>query len=444
MATRYAVVRPRQTVDELHRGRDRVPPGARALRPSDHQQDFAHGRPATASASKPPDLPRKAVAHGGACLGRPVAAPRAIPAGGPGLRRPPPISTCSPASTPRCIPGVLAALALGLGGRAWWMFRGLPGPAVTRQPPPGAATAASPHRPWRHLRIAWPPPGRSHGAAMWDAHRQREVKRLAGLGNWPAPSRAGELDGRALRLVPVLLLALGLVAIAGGWLTGLVAAACLHASLPPPPPVRRSSGSRRRPTPASRRSISTSPDTARQAPRCRSAASWPASSMTCADASRRCSRSTERTPNSPRSAKGKYQVEQVGAEGQQSRPPRRRAATSRRAGSCTSSPIWRRPSISRARFQSTLVDAGRLRRSDDFGVKRRSSRSGLHGSVLGDEAVSETTRSRKSCASICRSPPSAWPRSYDTFVRDLTSASVGRSEGTMRALCRRRDWPGRS
>ena len=116
-------------------------------------------------------------------------------------------------------------------------------------------------------------------------------------------------------------------------------------------------GSRRRPIPASRRSISTWPS-ATSCCACRSAASSRASSTTCAAASRRKLVIDGKGTEFATVGKGKYQIEQVITEGNEITC--RRAATSRRAGSCTSFPTWRRPSSSPSRSAST---SGRPRSS---------------------------------------------------------------------------------
>ena len=72
-------------------------------------------------------------------------------------------------------------------------------------------------------------------AALWEAHRRREAERLAGLSNRPAHPGLAVLDTWALRFVPVLALIVAL-AVAGGWRSDRMMAAVTPA-FPPPPPV---------------------------------------------------------------------------------------------------------------------------------------------------------------------------------------------------------------
>ena len=201
--------------------------------------------------------------------------------------------------------GVLAALALGFVGLAWWRFRDfhLAGPRTKRDPPPRAGFAACRTGRWSPCRTrlaagshdqhgrgpvggASPPRGRAAGRPQQQASASRPRRSST-------PGRCG--------FVPLL---------------ALVVAVAVGRRLAQPiawrPPSRRPSrrrrrwspisGSRRRPIPASRRSISTWPSTT-SCCACRSAASSRASSTTCAAAIRPSCRSTARRPSSAPSAR---------------------------------------------------------------------------------------------------------------------------------------------
>ncbi|MDP2331542.1 MAG: TIGR02302 family protein [Reyranella sp.] len=132
--------------------------------------------------------------------------------------------------------GLLVALALALAGLGWWELRNFAWPAREAAVRRLERDSGVPHRPLVAVqdRLA-AGEGDPMAAALWDVHRRREVERLAGLGNKPAHPGLAALDGWALRLVPVLLLIVA-VASAGGWRSDRMTAAFTPA-FPPPPPV---------------------------------------------------------------------------------------------------------------------------------------------------------------------------------------------------------------
>jgi len=132
--------------------------------------------------------------------------------------------------------GLLAVLAFALAGLAWWRLREFAWPAREAAIRRLERDSGVPHRPLVAVqdRLA-AGEGDPMAAALWDVHRRREVERLAGLGNKPAHPGLAALDTWALRLVPVLLLIVA-VASAGGWRVDRMTAAFTPA-FPPPPPV---------------------------------------------------------------------------------------------------------------------------------------------------------------------------------------------------------------
>ena len=132
--------------------------------------------------------------------------------------------------------GILAALAIGFAGLAWWSLRDFAWPARDAAIRRLERDSGVPHRPLVAVedKLA---AGSSDpmAAALWEAHRRREAERLAGLTNKPAHPGLAVLDSWALRFVPVLTLVVAL-AIAGGWRSDRMAAAVTPA-FPPPPPV---------------------------------------------------------------------------------------------------------------------------------------------------------------------------------------------------------------
>ena len=83
--------------------------------------------------------------------------------------------------------GLLAVLALALGGLAWWEFRDFAWPAREDAIRRLERDSGVPHRPLVAVqdRLA-AGEGDPMAVALWEAHRRREVERLAGLGNKPA------------------------------------------------------------------------------------------------------------------------------------------------------------------------------------------------------------------------------------------------------------------
>ena len=131
---------------------------------------------------------------------------------------------------------LLVALGLAFAGLGWWEFRNVAWPTQEAAVRRLERDSGVPHRPLIAVqdRLA---AGADDpmAAALWETHRRREVERLAGLSNRPAHPGLAALDTWALRLVPVLLLIVA-VASAGGWRTDRLMAAFTPA-FPPPPPV---------------------------------------------------------------------------------------------------------------------------------------------------------------------------------------------------------------
>ena len=132
--------------------------------------------------------------------------------------------------------GLLAVLAIAFCGLGWWRLAISPGPrheaAVRRL----ERDSGVPHRPLVAVQDQLAAGGNDPMAtALWEAHRRREAERLAGLSNKPAHPGLAVLDTWALRFVPILALVVAL-AIAGGWRSDRMAAAFTPA-FPPPPPV---------------------------------------------------------------------------------------------------------------------------------------------------------------------------------------------------------------
>jgi len=132
--------------------------------------------------------------------------------------------------------GILVALGLGFAGLAWWRLRDFAWPAREAAIRRLERDSGVPHRPLIAVqdRLA---AGETDpmAAALWQAHRRREAERLAGLSNGPARPGLANLDKWALRFVPVLALVVA-IAVAGGWRSDRMAAAVTPA-FPPPPPV---------------------------------------------------------------------------------------------------------------------------------------------------------------------------------------------------------------
>src|SRR3954471_12260203 len=103
--------------------------------------------------------------------------------------------------------GLLAVLALALVGLGWWELRNFAWPTREAAVRRLERDSGVPHRPLVAVqdRLAT---GENDpmAAALWDAHRRREVERLSGLGNKPAHPGLAMLDTWAMRPVPVLLL----------------------------------------------------------------------------------------------------------------------------------------------------------------------------------------------------------------------------------------------
>src|SRR6267142_2925255 len=132
--------------------------------------------------------------------------------------------------------GLLAVLALALGGLGWWRLRDFAWPARETAIRRLERDSGVPHRPLVAVqdRLA-AGENDSMAAALWETHRRREAKRLAGLSNKPARPGLAVLDAWALRFAPVLALVVAIVS-AGGWRSERMAAAFTPA-FPPPPPV---------------------------------------------------------------------------------------------------------------------------------------------------------------------------------------------------------------
>ena len=131
---------------------------------------------------------------------------------------------------------LLAVLALAVAGLGWWELRDFAWPTHEAAIRRLERDSGVPHRPLvavqDRLAAGTDDP---MAAALWQAHRRREVERLAGLANRPAHPGLAALDTWALRLVPVLLLIVAVVT-AGGWRGDRMMAAVTPA-FPPPPPV---------------------------------------------------------------------------------------------------------------------------------------------------------------------------------------------------------------
>src|SRR5437868_11677979 len=103
--------------------------------------------------------------------------------------------------------GLLAVLGLALGGLGWWRLRDFAWPAREAAVRRLERDSGVPHRPLVAVQDRLAAGGNDPmAAALWDAHRRREVERLSGLGNKSAHPGLAMLDTWAMRLVPVLLL----------------------------------------------------------------------------------------------------------------------------------------------------------------------------------------------------------------------------------------------
>jgi uncharacterized protein (TIGR02302 family) len=131
---------------------------------------------------------------------------------------------------------LLGVLAAAFGGLAWWYLRDFAWPARETAIRRLERDSEVPHRPLVAVqdRLA---AGEADpmAAALWEAHRRREAERLAALANKPARPGLAALDTWALRFVPILALVVALAS-AGGWRSDRMAAAVTPA-FPPPPPV---------------------------------------------------------------------------------------------------------------------------------------------------------------------------------------------------------------
>ncbi|MGZ3340397.1 MAG: DUF4175 domain-containing protein, partial [Reyranella sp.] len=132
--------------------------------------------------------------------------------------------------------GILIALALAFGALGWWRLRDFAWPTHEAAIRRLEVDSGVPHRPLVAVqdRLA-AGENDSMAAALWEAHRRREAARLAGLSNKPARPGLAALDTWAFRFAPILALVVAL-AIAGGWRNDRMAAAFTPA-FPPPPPV---------------------------------------------------------------------------------------------------------------------------------------------------------------------------------------------------------------
>jgi uncharacterized protein (TIGR02302 family) len=132
--------------------------------------------------------------------------------------------------------GVLAAIAIAFAGLAWWELRDFSWPTREASIRRLERDSEIPHRPLvavqDHLAAGTADP---MAKALWEAHRRREAERLAGLSNRPAHPGLASLDKWAFRFVPLLALVVA-IAVAGGWRSDRMAAAVTPA-FPPPPPV---------------------------------------------------------------------------------------------------------------------------------------------------------------------------------------------------------------
>ena len=118
---------------------------------------------------------------------------------------PPPISICSPASTPGSIPAFWPPWRWPSSASAGG------GCAISRWPAQEAAIrrlerdSGVPHRPLVAVQDSLAAGSADPMAsALWEAHRRREAERLAGLSNKAGPSRPGRARhlGAALRAAP--------------------------------------------------------------------------------------------------------------------------------------------------------------------------------------------------------------------------------------------------
>lgn len=131
---------------------------------------------------------------------------------------------------------ILVALALGLIGAVWWLFRRVHWPDRDNAARRLESDSGVPHRPLAAMQDTMAVGGNDPFAtALWEAHRKREAERLAALHNRPPRPGVPAMDVRALRLVPLLLLVVAVVA-AGGWRSDRLLTA-ISPAFPPPPPL---------------------------------------------------------------------------------------------------------------------------------------------------------------------------------------------------------------
>jgi uncharacterized protein (TIGR02302 family) len=132
--------------------------------------------------------------------------------------------------------GLLVVLAAAFGALGWWQLRDFAWPAREAAVRRLERDSEVPHRPLVAVqdRLA-AGENDSMATALWEAHRRREAERLASLSNKPARPGLAVLDTWALRFVPILALVVAL-ATTGGWRSDRMAAAVTPA-FPPPPPV---------------------------------------------------------------------------------------------------------------------------------------------------------------------------------------------------------------
>jgi len=132
--------------------------------------------------------------------------------------------------------GILGALALAFAGLAWWQLRDFSWPAREDATRRLERDSEIPHRPLAAVQDNLAAGNTDPMAvALWEAHRRREAERLASLSNKAAHPGLASLDKWALRFVPLLALVVAIAA-AGGWRSDRMAAAVTPA-FPPPPPV---------------------------------------------------------------------------------------------------------------------------------------------------------------------------------------------------------------
>ncbi|WP_421997610.1 TIGR02302 family protein [Reyranella sp.] len=132
--------------------------------------------------------------------------------------------------------GLLAVLALALIGLLGWRLWDFAWPTREAAIRRLERDSGVPHRPLVAVQDRLASGGTDPmAAALWEAHRRREAERLASLSNGPAHPGLAVLDSWALRFVPVLALIVAL-AVAGGWRSDRMLAAVTPA-FPPPPPV---------------------------------------------------------------------------------------------------------------------------------------------------------------------------------------------------------------